>query len=151
MGCRDNIYVYVCVYVYMYGAMPPALFWLLRIFLSRWRLDAAAGSRGLWYRAISDEKGHHHLAYAANARLKQSLNSSLIGSVGIQAFLLMIGCSRVTTRCLHQELCLLHTITCTKGEKAESRGQRESAAFRQREVVGAIPGHDGHEVCRFNQ
>ena len=69
MGIIYVLYVYVC----MYGGIPPALFWLLQIVLSRWRLDAAAGSRGLWYRAVSDEKGHHHPAYASHARLKPSL------------------------------------------------------------------------------
>ena len=64
----------------------------------------------------------------------------------------MTGCSRVTARCMHQELWLLHTIICTNGDKAESEAQqREPAALRRREVVGAIPGHDGDEVCGFNQ
>ena len=66
-------YLYMYVYVCMYGGIPPALFWLLQIVLSRWRLDAAAGSRGLFYRAISDEKGHDHPAYASHARPKPSL------------------------------------------------------------------------------
>ena len=67
------IYVYVCICMYVWGDPPRPFLASSDCLVTLAALDAAAGSRGLWYRAISDEKGHHHPAYASHARLKPSL------------------------------------------------------------------------------